>query len=111
MRKIIKPIIAVVAIVAIPLSLYAAGGGPEVIDLKEQFKVEGKKSRVLFPHHQHQAKVSCDKCHKDPAGGGALVVEIINKKGSGNDFHKKFCWPCHKEMSVPKGTSCKTCHK
>jgi hypothetical protein len=29
----------------------------------------------------------------------------------GNDFHKKFCWPCHTEMKVPNGRSCNTCHK
>lgn len=111
MKKVIQSVIAAMAIVALPLSLYAAGGGPEFIDLKEAFQVEGKKKRVLFKHHQHQAKLSCDKCHKNPNGGGDLVVEIVNKKGSRNDFHKKLCWPCHKEMSVPRGTSCNNCHK
>lgn len=103
--------IAAAALLALPLSLYAAGNGPETINLKEKFQFEGKKSAVIFPHHKHQEKVDCAKCHKDPAGGGALVVDIVKKKGVGNDFHKKLCWPCHKEMKVPKGKSCKTCHK
>ena len=89
----------------------AAQGGPETIDLKEAFQVEGKKEAVIFPHHQHQAVLVCAKCHKNEAGGGELVVSIENKSGTGNDFHKKFCWPCHKEQNVPKGTSCSTCHK
>lgn len=96
---------------AVPITLYATDNGPAEMDLKERFQVEGRKSSVIFPHHQHQAKLSCEKCHKDPAGGGDLVVEIINKTGTSNDFHKKFCWPCHKEMSVLKGTTCSTCHK
>ena len=84
--------------------------GPETIDLKAAYKVEGKKSAVIFPHHQHQEKVECAKCHKNTKGGGPLVVEIVKLTTTKNDFHKKFCWPCHVEMKVPKGKSCKTCH-
>ncbi len=92
-------------------SWVSAGQGPEIIDLKAAYKVEGKKKAVLFPHHQHQEKLVCAKCHKDSNGGGPLVVEIVKLDTSSNDFHKKFCWPCHVEMDVPKGKSCNTCHK
>ncbi len=88
-----------------------AAQGPESIDLKEAFQVQGNKEAVIFPHHQHQAVLDCAKCHKDEAGGGELVVTFENLTGSRNDFHTKFCWPCHKEEKVLKGTSCSTCHK
>ncbi|MBU0947037.1 MAG: cytochrome c family protein [Proteobacteria bacterium] len=91
-------------------SLTLAGQGPETVDLKAAYKVEGKKSAVIFPHHKHQEKVECAKCHKDVKGGGPLVVDIVELTGTSNDFHKKFCWPCHVEMKVVKGKSCKTCH-
>jgi len=84
--------------------------GAETIDLKAAYKVEGKKKAVIFPHRKHQAKIECAKCHKDTNGGGPLVVDIVKLTTSKNDFHKKFCWPCHIEMKVPKGKSCKTCH-
>ncbi len=87
-----------------------ADQGPETIDLKAAYKVEGKKSAVMFPHHKHQEKLACAKCHKDTNGGGPLVVDIVKLTTSSNDFHKKFCWPCHIEMKVPKGKSCNTCH-
>jgi len=92
-------------------SMAWADKGPETIDLKATHKIEGKKSAVIFPHHDHQKNLECVKCHKDPEGGGPLIVEIVKLTTSKNDFHKKFCWPCHVEMKVPKGKSCKTCHK
>lgn len=85
--------------------------GPETIDLKEAFQVEGRKEAVIFPHHLHQAVTACAKCHKNEAGGGELVVSLENLSGTRNDFHTQFCWPCHKAEKVPKGTSCSTCHK
>ncbi len=100
-----------VALMVAPLGVMAADTGPETIDLKEKFKVEGTKQAVIFPHRTHQAKLACASCHKDAKGGGALAVEIVNLDGIGNDFHKKFCWPCHVEMNVPKGKSCSNCHK
>ncbi len=92
------------------VSWVMANQGPETIDLKAAYKVEGKKKAVMFPHYKHQEKVECAKCHKDTNGGGPLVVEIVKLTTTKNDFHKKFCWPCHVEMKVPKGKSCKTCH-
>lgn len=97
-------------LVSAPLAM-ASGNGPETIDLKEKFKVDGKKKAVNFPHRTHQAKLACASCHQDPKGGGALTVEIVNLQGTSNDFHKKFCWPCHVEMKVPRGKSCSNCHK
>ncbi len=91
-------------------SLAVADKGPETVDLKAAYKVEGKKKAVIFPHHKHQEKLECSKCHQATNGGGPLVVDIVKLTTSKNDFHKKFCWPCHVEMKVPKGKSCKTCH-
>jgi hypothetical protein len=87
-----------------------AGKGPDVMNLKEVFEVKGKKRSVIFPHHKHQAKVACASCHSNPDGGGSLKVKFVKRKGVGNDFHKKFCWPCHVEMKVSKGKRCSTCH-
>jgi hypothetical protein len=90
--------------------LIAGGKGPENIDLKAKYKVEATKPAVVFSHHKHQAKLECTKCHAS-AEGGKLKFEINNFAGVGNDFHKTVCWPCHKEMNVPKGTVCASCHK
>jgi hypothetical protein len=101
-----------IALFTMPLAATAEQDkGPEAMDLKERFKVEGKKSAVIFPHRQHQEKLECEKCHVDSKGGGKVKFELVNLTGPKNDFHTKFCWPCHQEMSVPKGKSCKTCHK
>lgn len=87
-----------------------AGAGPEVINVKETFEITGKKKAAMLPHHKHQAKVACGSCHISPAGGGSVKFDIVKKSGVSNDFHKKWCWPCHEEMKVPKGKSCSTCH-
>ncbi len=84
--------------------------GPEMMNLKERFKVEGKKKAVIFPHHKHQAKLKCEQCHVSADGGGDLRFKIVKKDGIQNDYHKKFCFPCHTEMKVPKGRSCSNCH-
>ncbi len=111
MRKKLFTILLATA-VTLPLSAMAGGDqGPAAMDLKARFKVEGKKKAVIFPHRQHQEKLTCGQCHANPQGGGNLIVTITNMKGTKNDFHKKLCWPCHKEMKVKKGRSCKTCHK
>ncbi len=98
------------ALAALLFSASGLASGPETIDLKARHHIEGKKPAVVFPHKLHQEKLECTKCHGSPEGG-ALKVEIKKVKGMGNDFHKKFCWPCHVEMKVPKGKSCSTCHK
>ncbi len=90
-------------------SVCLASAGPETINLKEKFDVKGNKQAVIFPHHRHQEKLECTKCHSTDKGG-ALKVHISKTTGFGNDFHKKFCWPCHVERKVPKGKSCGTCH-
>ncbi len=87
-----------------------AATGPETMNLKDRFAVQGKKPAVIFPHHAHQAKLKCTRCH-DSGRGGNLSITPKNIKGMANDFHKKICWPCHVEMKVPKGKSCNTCHR
>ena len=99
------------AFLTIPFWAMAEDKGPEVIDLKEKFKVEGKRKAVNFPHRTHQDKLECVSCHQDPQGGGKLKFELVNLEGNKNDFHKNFCWPCHVEMKVPRGKSCSNCHK
>jgi hypothetical protein len=110
-KKCTLLLMSVFLLISPALSANAGDNGPETMNLKERFKVEGKKQAVIFPHRQHQAKLECAKCHLNPEGGGKLNVEIVNMKGPKNDFHTKLCWPCHKEMKVPKGRSCSTCHK
>ncbi|MDA3835547.1 MAG: hypothetical protein PF495_19415 [Spirochaetales bacterium] len=98
-------------VLTLSFSLIAlAGTGPETINLKDVFEVEGKKKAAILPHHRHQEKVACASCHLNPGGGGSVKFDIVNKSGVANDFHKKWCWPCHEQMQVPKGKSCSTCH-
>ena len=106
------PLILLIA-AALPLTSLAAqkDHGPEVMNMKERFQVEGSRRAAIFPHRMHQAKLECASCHQNPEGGGKLKVEFVKKTGLSNDFHKKFCWPCHDEMQVPKGKACSTCHE
>ena len=87
-----------------------ASGAPETINLMEKYGIKGKKPAVIFPHKLHQEKNKCTDCHTSDKGG-ALKVKIEKTTGMSNDFHKKFCWPCHVEKKVPKGKACGTCHK
>ena len=110
MKKLGLAVITVVLLMMVGIVVQAGGSGPEEMDLKARFQVEGKKNAVIFHHHLHQTKLACTKCHPT-AAGGHLSVTITNKTGMGNDFHQKLCWPCHIEMQVPKGKQCITCHK
>ena len=97
----------------LPSIIWAAKDyGPETMNLKERFGVSGNQKAVIFPHRMHQAKLNqeCNRCHASAEGGGKLKFELTNKEGMSNDFHKKFCWPCHEEMHVPKGKLCSPCH-
>ncbi|MBU0729783.1 MAG: cytochrome c family protein [Proteobacteria bacterium] len=87
--------------------------GPETMNFKERFKFTGTKDPVIFKHWEHQENLEkkCSNCHLKEEGGGKLKVELIQFEGVRNDFHNKFCWPCHRSMDVPKGASCKTCHQ
>jgi len=101
-------------LVGLPSIMWAAKDyGPETMNLKERFNVTGSREAVIFPHRKHQAKLNqeCNRCHVSEEGGGKLKFALTNKEGISNDFHKKFCWPCHEEMHVPKGKLCSTCHK
>lgn len=111
MKQMVLSSLLLAALISIAAPTGVWANGPAEIDLKEKFQVEGNKQAVIFPHHKHQAAVACASCHQNPQGGGALVVEFVNKSGVANDFHKKFCWPCHVEMKVDKGKSCSTCHR
>ncbi len=108
MKRVVQALL-VIGVVGVSAMVFASAG-PETVNLKEKFNVQGNKAAVIFPHHKHQEKLACTKCHPTDAGG-PLKVEIKKTKGFGNDFHKHFCWPCHVEMKVPKGKSCGTCHK
>ncbi len=115
MKKGLVFVITALAAISIALLLpqmgpASSGNGPETIDLKAKHSIQGKKKAVIFPHRKHQGKLECTKCHKGPEGG-VLKVELKKIKGMSNDFHKKICWPCHVEMKVKKGKTCKTCHK
>ena len=101
-----------ILLVGLPASIWAISDyGPETMNLKERFKVTGSRDAVIFPHHKHQAKLECSRCHLSAEGGGKLKFALVNKEGMSNSFHKEFCWPCHDEMHVPKGKLCSPCHK
>ena len=109
MNRIMSGVLVALAMLIIPM-LAAADNGPAEIDLKAKYSIEGKKAAVVFPHAKHQEKLGdCAKCH-EKADGGPLNVAIEKLTTSKNDFHVKFCFPCHVEMKVPKGKSCSTCH-
>ncbi len=107
---IIASIAISVALLIPQLGPASSGTGPATIDLKAFHSIEGKKSAVIFPHRKHQKKLKCVQCHQT-SEGGELKVALNKLTGMANDFHKKFCWPCHVQMKVPKGKKCKTCHK
>jgi len=111
MKHLVSGLLLAVVMLVFPFMAVGSDNGPAEIDLKAKHNIEGKKEAVIFPHAKHQEKLGdCTKCHKE-ATGGALNVEIANLKGSKNDFHTNFCFPCHVDMKVPKGKSCTTCHK
>jgi hypothetical protein len=110
MKKVTLLLVMAGLLLGCAIAAFAAGQGPEQVDLKARFQVEGSKKAVVFPHWRHQERLSCTKCHPSDAGG-PLSVTIEAKTGMGNDFHKKLCWPCHIEMKVPRGKMCGTCHK
>jgi uncharacterized protein YbbC (DUF1343 family) len=93
--------------------------GAETIDLKANWKVEGKKEAVIFDHKLHQTKTDdkgvvlnkCNDCHATEAGG-KLEIPVAEIKGNNdkNAAHAN-CWPCHIEKKVPSGKTCTKCHK
>ena len=87
--------------------------GPETMNLKERFEIEGSREPVVFDHRMHQNKLDkeCINCHVDEKGGSDLKFELNRKTGLSNDFHKNFCWPCHEQKGVKVGKSCSKCHK
>ncbi len=85
----------------------AMGLGAPVINLKMKYSSRGKIGPVVFPHLTHQKVLKCEECHNP----GTLNFEIRKQYGMGNDFHEKFCFPCHEKMDVPDGKVCTNCHK
>ena len=103
-------------IAGLSIALFGSDGwaakdkGPETMNLKERYAIEGNMPPVIFTHRKHQQKLKCKECHEDPEGGGKLRFEIKRKISVSNDFHTKACWPCHRQMNIPNGTSCSYCH-
>lgn len=108
MKKII--VLTGCCLLVLSCSSAFAGVGLQMLNLKNIFHVQGRKAAVILPHYVHQAKVACASCHVNPQGGGNVKFDLVKRSGMSNDFHKKWCWPCHVEMKVPKGKSCSTCH-
>ncbi len=69
--------------------------GPAEITLK----TEAAKKPALFPHANHQARIECDKCHKD----ANFAAGAWTKKAG-----HALCKDCHKANKAP--TKCGTCH-
>jgi hypothetical protein len=113
-----KKFAILVSMLAAASFAFAAANSPDVIDLGKKFNVANPtKKSVQFPHAIHQKNNKCTDCHMDEKGGaklksangGELVVKDV--KGTGNQFHKELCWPCHEKKQVKNGKSCNTCHK
>ncbi|MFC1524539.1 cytochrome c3 family protein [Thermodesulfobacteriota bacterium] len=85
--------------------------GPEVINMKEHYAIQGRKKPVLFQHRKHQQSLDCTSCHVEGDGSGKLKIDITQLTTISNDFHRKVCWPCHKKMSVSIGKTCNACHQ
>jgi len=92
------------------VTVFALNNGPAEINMKTTFKVEGSKEAVIFPHHEHQNNLDCSNCHLDIEKNSDLKIKLTKFNGYSNDFHKKFCWPCHEKLEVPQGKKCSTCH-
>jgi len=114
-----RKLLALIAIMSFALIVFAAEKGPETIDLSKVFNIEKTtKKPVMFPHAFHQTKNECTECHMSADGGKELKntnngnpLVVKNTKGTGNDLHKEFCWPCHTAKKVKAGKSCNKCHK
>lgn len=112
-----KKLVILLTICLFGIVAYAAGVGPEEMNLKERWQVEKQKA-VIFPHWLHQKGNSCSECHVKPGGGKPLKdangKEFIPEgkiSGMNNIAHKDFCWPCHTKKSVAVGKNCAKCHK
>ncbi|MDR2884769.1 MAG: cytochrome c family protein [Deferribacteraceae bacterium] len=86
--------------------------GPETINLKESWKVEGKKEAVVFNHALHQDPKNnntCTSCHATEEGGKFVPAGEIKGANDKNPAHAN-CWPCHLERKTSVGKTCTKCH-
>lgn len=113
-----KKLLALVIILAFTALAFAAGAGPEKLDLKARWGVTGSQKAVNFPHWTHQAKLKCTDCHMKASGGKPLKGQVSGKdfdpkgkiSGMKNIAHEEFCWPCHTAKGVSVGKNCIKCH-
>lgn len=79
------------------MGMAADDKGPAEITLT----TKDAKKPVSFPHAAHQARLECDKCHKD-ANFAPAANEWTKKAGHA------LCKDCHKANKA--STKCSTCH-
>ena len=100
MKKTVLVMVAALFAVGLFLSsnvVKAQDKGPAEIILK----TAKARKPVKFPHHEHQARMKCDECHKN-----------ANFAKSANEWTKEqghaLCRDCHKKNNGPTG--CTKCH-
>ena len=110
MRYVLFTFVILIGLAVLPVLAAEIDTGPEEMDLKARFKIEGEQKPVIFSHAAHQNKVLCNQCHNSHTPG-LLKAEIVNKKGPANDYHTNFCWDCHEKIGGGEGKACESCHK
>ena len=76
----------------------------------------GKKGRVEFPHHQHQAQLGdCDICHANfPQESGSLDALKSRGQLKKKQVMNKTCMACHRSLKkagkATGPTRCNGCH-
>ncbi|MBU0729544.1 MAG: cytochrome c family protein [Proteobacteria bacterium] len=108
--RVYQILLILLLVFAVPMVQAEINPGPETINLKEKYSIQGKKKPVIFDHKAHQQKLECIKCHTDEKGS-KLLFEINKIDTISNDFHRAVCWQCHKTMKVAIGKDCNACHK
>jgi len=86
--------------------LEGTGADLKTFDLDIVFSDTDAMPKVLFPHRQHTAWLTCTNCH--PA-------IFKKKKGSSNIkmsdvLHGKFCGVCHGKIAFAPTKNCMRCH-
>jgi len=112
--KLLVILVSITAMIAGAMkanSMATQDKGAEYIEL-----AGGKRGKVPFPHHQHQARLDdCQICHAVfPQKSGSIKKLQADGKLKKKHVMNKLCTKCHKEKkragqkSGP--TSCKQCH-
>ncbi len=114
-----KTVIAVAALLAMSMWVFAAAQPPEVK------KFDTPMGTVTFPHATHvKAGIKCTQCHHTMKEGEAVQPcsschDAKEAKGNApklKDAVHKLCWECHKKMAAeskktgPVQKDCKLCH-